>query len=227
MWDTTEGAQNFQDEDFHYTYSHITPRGQDQSDCKWLPVEQSTVVPEPMHRISSRSSSGSSYKHRTIKASKHKSRPRLLSSVSQSSRVSDYDITGHASLDAYLLAENDSHSVSSQMYYPNVPLAVGLPADGLGFSAAGISPGMTQHIDPAHMQLHFDTTLVGSPSASWGSSPVGSRISSPGLPEDASAWSLPMAASPTQSSDSSPMMNSISPRYVLRISRRRGARTRN
>ncbi|KAH7037715.1 uncharacterized protein B0I36DRAFT_70039 [Microdochium trichocladiopsis] len=211
MWDTTDGAQTFQEEDFQYTYGHITPRGQDQSDGKWSPIEQTaTAIPEPMRRVSSRSSAGS-HKHRTMKATKHKSRPRLLSTVSQSSRILDFDITGNASMDTFLLPETDAQSVSSQMYYPNVPLAVGLPTDGLAFSAAGISPSMTQHIDPAHMQLHYDGALAGSPSASWGSSPVESRISSPGIPEDASAWSLPMAASPSQTSDSSPIMDSISP----------------
>lgn len=146
-----------------------------------------------------------------MKATKHtKTRPRLLSTVSQSSRF-DFDIAAHASMEPFLLSDADAQSVSSQMYYPNVPMPVGLPTDGLAYSAAGISPSMTQHIDPAHMQLHYDSGLAGSPSASWGSSPVESRISSPGIPEDASAWSIPLASSPSQASDSSPIIDSISP----------------
>lgn len=220
IWDAPEGQQNYPvEDDFQYTYGHITPRGQDQTETmgdissKWIGAEQApAAVSEPMRRISSRSSSGS-HKHRTIKASKQKSRPRLLSTVSQGSRISDFDITGNTSMDAYLLPDSDAQSVSSQMYYPTLPMTVGLPTDGLSFSATGLAPGMTQHVDP--MQLNFDASLGGSPSASWGSSPVESRISSPGLPEDASAWSLPMDASPTHTSDSSPVMDNMSPRYVI------------
>ncbi|KAI1640142.1 hypothetical protein F4809DRAFT_516663 [Biscogniauxia mediterranea] len=223
VWDApAEGSQNFHgNEDFHFPYGHITPRGQDQDEAmddltsKWIAAEH-TAAPaaEPMRRISSRSSSGS-HKNRTIKASAHKSRPRILSSVSQGSHMSNFDMTGNAQMDAYLLQDSDSHSVSSHMYYPTLPLSVMSSADGLPYSPAVMASGMAQqHIDPTQMQLNFDNTAGNSPIAtSWGSiSPVGSRISSPGLPDDAwSAPMIPMDTSPAHTNDSSPVMNGISP----------------
>lgn len=223
VWDTTaEGTQNFNgDEDFHFSYGQVTPRGQDQNEAvddmtsKWIAAEQAHAsAAEPMRRISSRGSSGS-HKNRTIKASAHKSRPRLLSTVSQgsSSHMSNFDITGNPQMDAYLLQDSDAHSVSSQMFYPTLPMSVGLTADGLPYSPAGFTSGMTQqHIDPTQMQLNFDANITGnSPAATtWSSlSPVESRLSTPGLPED--AWSVPMDASPTRTNDSSPIMDGISP----------------
>lgn len=225
VWDTTaEGTQNFNgDEDFHFSYGQVTPRGQDQNEAvedmtsKWIASEHAQApVAEPMRRVSSRGSSGS-HKNRTLKASAHKSRPRLLSTVSQgsSSHMSNYDMTGNPQMDAYLLQDSDAHSVSSQMFYPTLPM-VGLPTDGLPYSPAVLTPGMAQqHIDPTQMQLNYDANFPGnSPAATtWSSlSPVESRISTPGLPED--AWSVPMDSSPTRTNDSSPIMDGISPRYV-------------
>ncbi|RYP70349.1 hypothetical protein DL769_004975 [Monosporascus sp. CRB-8-3] len=176
----------------------MAPRGQgqdqtetvDDMSSKWIASEHAPAVAEPMRRISSRSSCGS-HKNRTIKASSR-----------------------NAQMDAYLLPESDAHSVSSQMFYPTLPMSAGFPADGLPYSPAVLAPGMTQqHIDPSHMQLNFDASLAGnSPSTSWDSlSPVGSRISSPGIPEDASSWSMPLGTSPANTNNSSPVMNGMSP----------------
>ncbi|KAI1074495.1 hypothetical protein F5B20DRAFT_437484 [Whalleya microplaca] len=221
VWDATaEGTQNFTgDEDFHFTYGHITPKGQDQNESmddiasKWIATEQTSApTSEPMRRISSRGSTGS-HKNRTIKASTHKSRPRLLSTQSQGSQMPNFDMTGNSQMDAYLLQDSDAHSVSSQMFYPTLPMSVGLTSDGLPYSPAVLAPNMTQqHVDPSQMQLNFEANLTGnSPDAtSWGSfSPVESRISSPGIPED--AWSVPMDTSPTHTNNSSPVMDGISP----------------
>ncbi|KAI4862176.1 hypothetical protein F4820DRAFT_35045 [Hypoxylon rubiginosum] len=180
---------------------------------KWIATEQPHApAAEPMRRGSSRGSSGS-HKNRTLKASAHKSRPRLLSTVSQGSHMSSYDITGNPQMDAYLLQDSDAHSVSSQMFYPTLPMSVNLTTDGLPYSPAVLTPGMgQQHIDPTQMQLNYDANFTGnSPAATtWSSlSPVESRISTPGLPED--AWSVPMDASPTRTNDSSPIMDGISP----------------
>lgn len=226
-WDTAaEGTQNFNgEEDFHFSYGQVTPRGQDQGEAvdditsKWIATEQPQApVAEPMRRISSRGSSGS-HKNRTLKASAHKSRPRLLSTVSQGSHMSSYDMTGNPQMDAYLLQDADAHSVSSQMFYPTLPMSVNLTADGLPYSPAVLTPGMgQQHIDPTQMQLNYDANFTGnSPAATtWSSlSPVESRISTPGVPED--AWSVPMDSSPTRTNDSSPIMDGISPRYVKLI----------
>ncbi|KAI1769097.1 hypothetical protein GGR53DRAFT_278589 [Hypoxylon sp. FL1150] len=219
-WDTTaEGTQNFSgEEDFHFSYGHVTPRGQDQGESveditsKWIATEQPQApAAEPMRRISSRGSSGSH--KRTLKASAHKSRPRLVSTVSQGSHMSSYDMTGNSHMDAYLLQDADAHSVSSQMFYPTLPMSVNLTADGLPYSPAVLTPGMgQQHIDPTQMQLNYDTNFTGnSPAATtWSSlSPVESRISTPGLPDD--AWSVPLDASPALTNDSSPIMDGISP----------------
>ncbi|KAI1826233.1 hypothetical protein F4861DRAFT_537339 [Xylaria intraflava] len=217
VWDApTEGTQDFHgDEDFQFSYGQMTPRGQDQNEAlddmtsKWI------ATPEPMRRISSQSSSRSS-KNRTIKASSHKSRPRILSTVSHGQHVSDYDITGNPSVDRYLL-QDDAHSVtSSTMYYPlsmDVSLLVdGLPTDGSSYSPSLLASGLAhQHIDPAQMQLKFEPSVAGnSPSASWSSLSPESRLSSPGVPED--TWSsVPIGTSPTHTNDSSPAMDGTSP----------------
>ncbi|KAI0382988.1 hypothetical protein F5Y04DRAFT_251595 [Hypomontagnella monticulosa] len=220
-WDATaEGTQNFNgDEEFHFSYGQATPRGQDQNEAvddmtnKWIAAEPvQASVAEPMRRISSRGSSGS-HKHKTIKASAHKSRPRLHSAMPQVSHMSNFDMSGNHQMDAYLLQDSDAHSVSSQMFYPTLPMTVGLSADGLPYSPAVLAQGMPQqHIDPTQMQLNFDANLTGnSPAATtWSSlSPVESRISTPGLPDD--AWSVPMGGSPARTNNSSPIMDGISP----------------
>lgn len=230
VWDASaEGTQDFHgDEDFRFSYGQITPRGQDQNEAlddmmtsKWIASEQVMAAPEPMRRISSQSSSRSS-KIRAIKASSHKSRPRILSTVSQGQHIPEFDITGNPSVDGYLLQDDAQSVASSTMYYPlslNVGLPMdGLPADGISisYSPSLLTSGLAhQHIDPTHMQLKFDPSVAGnSPSASWGSLSPESRISSPGVPED--TWSsVPMGTSPTHTNNSSPVMDGTSPRYVL------------
>ncbi|KAJ3556147.1 hypothetical protein NPX13_g10201 [Xylaria arbuscula] len=225
VWDTpVEGTQDFHgDEDFHFTYGQITPRGQDQNEAlddmtsKWITTEQAMPAPEPMRRISSQSSSRSSTKHRTMKASSHKSRPRILSTVSHGQHMPDFDLTGNPSVDGYLLQDDAQSVASSTMYYP-LSMSVGLPMDGLPTDGISYSPSLLasglahQHIDPVHMQLKFDPSVAGnSPSASWGSLSPESRISSPGVPEDTWSTSVPMGSSPTHTNDSSPVMDGTSP----------------
>ncbi|KAI0025003.1 hypothetical protein F4780DRAFT_489269 [Xylariomycetidae sp. FL0641] len=197
VWDATaEGTQNFHgDEDFNFTYGQITPRGQDHNETldeiasKWIATESAAPAAEPMRRVSSRASSGS-HKNKTIKASAHKSRPQMHSAVSQGPSVPDFGMAGNSQVDGYLLQDSDARSVPSPLYYPALPMG---------------------------MQLNFDASLSGnSPPGSWGSlSPGESRISSPGIQED--AWSLapvPMDTSPTHTNNSSPVMDGTSPRYV-------------
>lgn len=222
LWDTTEGAQNYPgDSEFPFSFGHITPRGhgQDQNEDdlsgKWMsPEEAPAVVAEPMRRISSHSST-SSHKNRTIKASSLKSRPRILSTVSQGSQMSNFDMSGNGQMDAYLL-DSDAHSVSSQMFYPTLPMSVGI-ADGLTYSSDMLSSGLgQQHMDPTQMRLDFETSLTGnSPTASWSGSlsPIGSRISSP-VPLEESSWNHVPVGSSSQGSTSSHVMGIHSPRYV-------------
>lgn len=225
VWDATtaEGSQTFnhgETEEFPFSFGHITPRGHgqdhievvDDMSSKWMATEDAApaVVSEPMRRISSRGSS-SSHKHRALKASsQQKNRPRILSSVSQGSHMSNYDMSGNAHMDAYLL-DSDAHSVSSQMFYPTLPMGMGLGSDGLPYTPDVLPASMgPSHMDPVHMQLDFGH----SPSASWASSlsPIESRISSPGIPEE--SWtSAPLEASP-QVVSASPVMDGQSPRYV-------------
>ncbi|KAK8088803.1 hypothetical protein PG997_003764 [Apiospora hydei] len=227
VWDTTtaEGTQNFHGdaEDFPFSFGHITPRGngQDHIDVvddissKWIAAEEApAVVSEPMRRISSRSSAGShSHKHRTLKAaSQQKNRPTILSGVSHGSHMSSYDISGNGHMETYLL-DSDAHSVSSQMYYPSLPMGVGMTSDGLPYSPEVIATGMPQqHMDPTHMQLDFEASLGNSPSASWASSfspGEESRMSSPAIPED--SWTnAPLGTSP-HAGTSSPVMDGQSP----------------
>lgn len=226
VWDATtaEGSHTFnhgETEEFPFSFGHITPRGHgqdhievvDDMSSKWVATEDAApaVVSEPMRRISSRGSS-SSHKHRALKASsQQKNRPRILSSVSQGSHMSNFDMSGNAAhMDAYLL-DSDAHSVSSQMFYPTLPMGMGLGSDGLPYTPDVLPASMgPSHMDPVHMQLDFGH----SPSASWASSlsPIESRISSPGIPEE--SWtSAPLETSP-QVVSASPVMDGQSPRYV-------------
>ncbi|KAI1854903.1 hypothetical protein JX265_002542 [Neoarthrinium moseri] len=222
LWDASaaEGAQNFHgDSDYSFSFGHITPRGhgqdpsEDDISGKWMSTEEApAVVAEPMRRMNSRSSTSSSHKHRTIKASSLKSRPRILSTVSQGSHMSSYDMTGNAQMDAYLL-DSDAHSVSSQMFYPTLPMGVGM-SDGLSYTSDVVTSGLSQqHMDPTQLRLDFDPSLTGnSPSASWSGSlsPIESRISSPALPEE-SSWNHVPVGSLSQGSTSSHAMGFHSP----------------
>ncbi|KAI1268564.1 hypothetical protein F5Y18DRAFT_415270 [Xylariaceae sp. FL1019] len=224
VWDpATEGSQDFHgDEDFHFSYGQVTPRGQDQNEIlddmtsKWMVAEQAMpTTSEPMRRVSSRCSSGSA-KHRTIKASSRKSRPRLISTVSQGSHMSDFDLTSNQTMDGYLLQDDTQSVASSSMFYPTLPMGLpmdGLAVDGMSYSPSLMASGLShQHIDPAHMQLKFDPSVAGnSPSASWGSLSPESRLSSPGIPEDSWSGSITMDASPSHTNNSSPVMDGTSP----------------
>ncbi|KAI1115099.1 hypothetical protein F5Y14DRAFT_145787 [Nemania sp. NC0429] len=185
---------------------------------KWIASEQVMAAPEPMRRISSQSSSRSS-KIRNMKASSHKTRPRILSTVSHGQHMPEFDIAGNPSVDGYLLQDDAQSVASSTMYYP-LSLNVGLPMDGLptdglsiSYSPSLLTSGLAhQHMDPTHMQLKFDPSVAGnSPSASWGSLSPESRISSPGIPEDTWSSSVPMGTSPAHTNNSSPVMDGTSP----------------
>ncbi|KAI0199570.1 hypothetical protein F4808DRAFT_209158 [Astrocystis sublimbata] len=223
VWDApAEGTQDFHgEEDFHFSYGQITPTGQDQNEAlddmtsKWIASEHAMPTSESMRRISSQSSSRSS-KNRIMKASSHKSRPRILSTVSQGHHMPDFDLTATPSVDGYLLQDDAQSVASSNMYYPlsmGAGLPLDLPTDGISYSPSLFASGLThQHIDPAHMQLKFDPNVAGnSPSASWGSLSPESRISSPGIPEDTWSSSVHMDTSPTHTNDSSPAMDGTSP----------------
>ncbi|KAI1330372.1 hypothetical protein F5Y16DRAFT_396338 [Xylariaceae sp. FL0255] len=220
IWDTPiEGAQDFHgEEELQFSsYGHITPRGQDQNEAiddmtsKWIVADQAMpVVAEPMKRISSRASSGS-HKNRTIKASSHKSRPRLIATVSQGSHLSDFDLMSQQ-MDGYLLQDDARSVASSTMYYPTLS-SVGLPMDSLSGDGISYSPTLLQqHVDPLQMQLKFDPSVAGnSPIAAWSPPSPVSRNSSPDMPEDMWSNSIPMDASPTHTNNSSPIMDGTSP----------------
>ncbi|KAH8195091.1 hypothetical protein TruAng_010748 [Truncatella angustata] len=219
IWDATaaDGTQNFHGEpDFSFSFGHITPRanGQDPTEDdvsgKWMSTEEAPVIAEPMRRITSQSSTGSSHKNRTIKASSMKSRPRILSTVSHGSHMSAFDMTGNAQADAYLLHDSDAHSVSSQMFYPTLPMSVGM--DGLPYAPDMLASGLgQQHMDPT--QMHFDASLTGnSPTASWSDclSPIGgSRTPSPAITEN--PWSNVPVGSSSQGSVASQAIGLHSP----------------
>ncbi|KAF3001578.1 hypothetical protein E8E14_002013 [Neopestalotiopsis sp. 37M] len=214
LWDATaEGTQNFHGEsEFPFSFGHITPRamGQDPTEDdfsgKWMSAEDApAMIAEPMRRMTSQSSNGSSHKNRTIKASSMKSRPRILSSVSQGSQMSTFDMTGNAQAD-FLLHDTDAHSVSSQpMFYPTLPMGVGM-VNGLSYTTDMLPTSMgQQHMDPTQMRLDYNPSLTGnSPTASWSDSfsPIGgSRTSSPAITE--AAWSHVPIGSSSQGSTTS------------------------
>ncbi|KAI0480081.1 hypothetical protein GGR56DRAFT_663908 [Xylariaceae sp. FL0804] len=223
VWDATaEGPQNFQgDEDYQFSYGQITPRGQNPGEAmdgvasQWMNTGRPA---EPKHRSNSRDSSGSR-KTRTVKVSSHKSRPQMA--VAQGSPMSNFDMAGSSQMDGLLLQDAEAQPVSSNMYhYTTLPMGVGLPTPGVSCSSAVLASGLAQqHIDPAQMQLNFDASIADhSPSYSMTSlSPVESRMSSPGVPED--TWSLAALpldvstthTSPTHTDDSSPVMEGLSP----------------
>lgn len=200
----------------------MTPRGQDRNEAlddmtsKWIASEQALPTSEPMRRIGSQSSSRSS-KNKIIKATSHKTRPRILSTVSHGQHMHHFDLTGNPSVDGYLLQDDAQSVASSTMYYPmslNVGLPMdGLPTDGISYSPSLLASGLAhQHINPAQMQLKFDPSVAGnSPSASWSPLSPESRISSPEAPEDTWSASGPPGSSPTHTNGSSPVMGGTSP----------------
>ncbi|KAI0393103.1 hypothetical protein F5Y17DRAFT_325429 [Xylariaceae sp. FL0594] len=223
VWDApTDGPQDFHgDEDFHF-FGQMTPRAQDRNEAlddmtsKWVAAEPAMAAPEPMRRIGSQSSSRSS-KNRTLKALAQKPRPRILTSVSHSQPMTDFDLTGNPAVDGLYLPDDAQSVTPATMYYP-VALHLPLPMDGLcaGEGMAYSSPSLLgsglahQHIDPAHT-VKFESGIPGnSPSASWGSLSPESRLSSPDIPEDTWSNSL-MGTSPAHTNNSSPVLDGSSP----------------
>ncbi len=251
-WDTTvEGPQNFPDfdhgdlyhgdnEDPLMPFGQMTPKRDpsetiDDGQLRWPSMEAKAPKSEPMRRITSRSSTGSS-KHRHSKASSKKTQSRMHSILAQASaQMPNLNMTGSASayhespmaasrmmdVHQYRATQDlDTLSVSSHgtapAFYQSM---VAMSADGLHYAGDLGAAMAQQHVNP---QV-FDTGLPGgSPPQSWASlSPVGSRFSSPqapdGIPDD--TWStIPPESSPPESyidSTSPPMAPGQSPRYVV------------
>ncbi|KAK8056008.1 C2H2 transcription factor, partial [Apiospora rasikravindrae] len=218
VWDTTtaEGTQNFHGdaEDFPFSFGHITPRGngQDHIDVvddissKWIAAEEAP-----------RGCFGAHASHQLAQLAQLCRQPQPQAQDAEGSFTAeeppDYPVWRNGHMEAYLL-DSDAHSVSSQMYYPSLPMGVGMTSDGLPYSPEVIATGMPQqHMDPTHMQLDFEASMGNSPTASsWASSfspGEESRMSSPVIPEDSWA-SAPLGTSP-HAGTSSPVMDGQSP----------------
>jgi hypothetical protein len=241
-WETIEGQQNFPEldhgdfynvdsEDMMLPFGQATPKldqdGSEDLSTKWTP-ELKALKSEPMRRLTSKSSAGST-KHRTLKASSKKTRPTRVQSALMtrtSSQYSNYEITGNASVyqeatigngrmmdpQQYLAQDLDTLSVSSHMAGAQAfnPGMMGLPADGLPYSA-GMGFSMAQHVNPCATQI-YDTGLSGSsPYSPLCSLSPDSRHSSP----DDTFSTGPLVASPTTDAHDSPPFDGLSPRYVL------------
>lgn len=241
-WDAAaEGQQNFPEldqgdlynvdtEDMMLPFGQPTPRldqdGSDDLTSKWT-ADLKAPKSEPMRRLTSKSSAGSS-KNRTLKASKKAPRPRVHSPLMArtSSQYSNYEVTGNASVfqeatigngrmmdpQQYLAQDLDTLSVSSHMTGTQAFNSglMGFPTDGLPY-AAGMGFAMGQHVNPCATQI-YDTGLAGSSPYSLGSLSPDSRNSSPGADD---TWSAgPLIASPTTDAHDSPPLNGPSPRYV-------------
>lgn len=239
-----EGQQNFPElghgdiynvdsEDMMFPIGQSTPRleqdGSEDLTAKWT-TELKAPKSEPMRRLTSKSSAGSS-KHRTLKASSKKTRPRVQSVLMTraSSQYSNYEVTGNASIyqeatignghmmdpQQYLAQDLDTLSVSSQLT-GNQPFNHGLmnfPPDGLPYPAGMGFPmaPVAQHVNPCATQI-YDTGLSGNSPYSLGSLSPGSGNSSPGGDD---TWSAgPFIASPTTDAHDSPPFNGLSSRYV-------------
>jgi hypothetical protein len=197
---------------------------------KWTMDLKTALKPEPMRRISSKSSAGSS-KHRTIKASSKKPRPRVHSTLMSrtSSQYSNYELSGNASVfqDAtigngqghmmdpqqYLAQNLDTLSVSSHMASAQfVPGMMGLETHGLPYTT-DLGFAMAQHVNPVATQI-YGTGLEGSSPYSLGSLSPESRNSSPGADD---TWSAgPLVPSPSTDAHDSPHINGFSPSMVRR-----------
>ncbi|KAK7414905.1 hypothetical protein QQX98_006326 [Neonectria punicea] len=208
-WATTaEGPQNFQEfsdngsahsgeaEEYIFTSGQTTPRGtrvlsQARQDLQnnWNPRPAPSVPQggQAMSRVSSSRSSGSS--------------------LSQTSRMSNLDVTGNASAfrngsQAGAMAGIDtSLFLDSEPYWSaGYTLDMGMSAD-VAFALPNASP---LHVVPAQMQLGPDVSLSGNSPPSWDcfSSSI-SRSSSPATVDD--VWPI------TQSPNSSPEIQCQSP----------------
>lgn len=221
-------------------FGQATPRvDQDVSVSKDLPAKWTIDVKnpksEPMRRITSKSSAGSS-KHRTLKATSKKSRPRVHSAALMSrasSQFSNYETTGNASVfvaqDAtigigrtmdpqqYLQVAQDLDSLSmsphmagAHVFHPGM-MAMGV--DGLPFPADNMGFPMAQHVNPCATQFVAPGFCGSSTySHSLDSLSPDSRNSSPGADEVWSAGAV--VASPSTDAHDSPSMIGPSPRYV-------------
>jgi len=218
-------------EDLMLPFGQPTPRldqdGSEDLTAKWT-VDLKAPKAEPMRRLTSKSSAGSS-RNRTLKASKKTPRPRVQSSLMTrtSSQYSNYEVTGNASAyqeatigngrmmdpQQYLAQDLDSLSVSSHMTGNQAFNSglMGYPTDGLPY-AAGMGFAMGQHVNPCATQI-YDTGFSGnSPPYSLCSLSPDSQHSSPGADD---TWSAgPLLGSPTTDAHDSPPLNGPSPRYV-------------
>jgi hypothetical protein len=238
-----EGQQNFPEldqgglysvdsEDVMLPFGQPTPRldqdGSEDQTAKW-PADLKAHKAEPMRRLTSKSSAGSS-KNRTLKASKKTTRPRVQSPLMArtSSQYSNYEVTGNASVyqeatigngrmmdpQQYLAQDLDTLSVSSHITGTQtfVPGLMGYSADGLPY-AAGMGFAVGQHVNPCATQIYDTGFSSNSPPYSLGSLSPDSQHSSPGADDTWSAGGLLMG-SPTTDAHDSPPLNGPSPRYV-------------
>ncbi|KAF4979475.1 hypothetical protein FZEAL_4334 [Fusarium zealandicum] len=220
-WATTaEGPQNFQDfsdngsahsgeaEEFIFMSGQTTPRGtrvyshgRQDIQTNWA-ASRTASAPQGGHamsRVSSSRSSGSSLSQSSSHMSTNVGFTGNTSALQNGTRAG----ASMAGIDSCLL-DSDPDGIS-QMYWHGYALDVGLNGDAT-FSLPDASP---LHVVPSHMQLGPDVNLAEhSPPSSWDcfSSSI-SRSSSPNTIED--MWF------PTQSPNSSPLIKSQSPRYVL------------
>jgi hypothetical protein len=239
-WEATvEGQQNFHEleqgglynvdtEDMMLPFGQPTPRldqdGSEDLTAKWT-VDLKAPKAEPMRRLTSKSSAGSS-KNRTLKASKKTARPRVQPPLMArtSSQYSNYEVTGNASVyqeatigngrmmdpQQYLAQDLDTLSVSSHMTGNQAfnPGLMAFPTDGLPY-AAGMGFAMGQHVNPCATQI-YDTGFSGNSPYSLGSLSPDSQHSSPGADD---TWSAgPLVGSPTTDAHDSPPLNGPSPR---------------
>lgn len=216
-WGTTEGPQNLSEfpdngssptgdaEEYIFTSGQTTPRGSrlDQSQTtgsSWRAPKAPLVASgaQAMSRVSSSRSIGSS--------------------MSQASHMSNMSARGNASfhngpqttgslagLDSCLLLDADANAVTSQMYWPDYTLDMGLNTDGVGYQVPDVNP---LHVVPAQMHLGQDGLPETSSPSTWDcfSSSI-SRTSSPATIDD--SWTMAPL-----SPDSSPDLSGQSPRYV-------------
>ncbi|KAB5558012.1 hypothetical protein GE09DRAFT_1173121 [Coniochaeta sp. 2T2.1] len=245
-WDAAvEGQQNFPEldqgdlynvdsEDMMLNFGQPTPRldrdGSEDLNGKWTP-EMKAPKAEPMRRLTSKSSAGSS-KNRTLKASKKAPRPRVHAPLMArtSSQYSNLEVTGNAPVfqeatigngrimdpQQYLAQDLDTLSVSSHMpgHQAFNPALMGFQPDGLPY-AAGMGFAMGQHVNPCATQIEmYDTGLSGNSPYSLGSLSPDSRNTSPGADD---TWSAGLATSPTTDAHDSPPLNGPSPRMTRKM----------
>lgn len=256
QWEAAvEGTQNFadfsdngdlaQDSD-DYSYQHLDGLDEFRSQQQVMQAQQSqTPRPEgkwaalghassaatsvAMRRSVSKSSAGS-FKSRTIRASAHKSRPRVQTSLSASiynstpSATAVYDMANAAYSPAAVQAYYNSNAAAAAVNGINPDQYLALYSQGplsIPYNT-GLAQQQPLHVDPTCTQMNLDgfdleslngldnnMVFEASPTPispqTWGSS--SSRRSSPDRGED--TWSLPMAASPAESHDSTTSLSFV------------------